>query len=83
MKFRLEEEKRKKSEELAARRADQSRLAAQLEVLEQAEESLQGYAEGARFLLDAARQSKLRERRFERIAGGARRTRNRHRRHAG
>ena len=56
---RLEEEKRQKTEELAARKADQSRMAAQLEVLEQAEESLQGYAEGARFLLDAARQSKL------------------------
>ena len=56
---RLGEEKRQKTEELAARKADQSRLAAQLEVLEQAEESLQGYAEGARFLLDAARQSKF------------------------
>jgi chromosome segregation protein len=56
---RLEEERRQKSEELAARKADQSRLAAQLEVLEQAEQSLQGYAEGARFLLEAARQSKL------------------------
>ncbi len=56
---RLEEEKRQKSEELAARQAHKSRLAAQLEVLEQAEESLQGYADGARFLLDAARQSKL------------------------
>ena len=56
---RLEEEKRQKSEEFAARVADQSRLAAQFEVLEQAEESLQGYADGARFLLDAARQSKL------------------------
>ncbi|MGB7876759.1 MAG: chromosome segregation protein SMC [Anaerolineales bacterium] len=56
---RLEGEKREKTEEIAARKADQSRLAAQLEVLEQAEGSLQGYAEGARFLLDAARQSKL------------------------
>jgi len=55
----LQEEKRRKSEEVATRKADQSRLAAQLEVLEQAEESLTGYAEGARFLLDAARQSKL------------------------
>ena len=35
------------------------RLQAQLEVLEQAEQSLAGYAEGARFLLDAARQSRL------------------------
>ncbi len=56
---RLEEEKRRKSEEIAAGKANQSRLAAQLEVLEQAEQSLQGYAEGARFLLEAARQSKL------------------------
>jgi hypothetical protein len=30
-----------------------------VEVLEQLEQSLQGYAEGARFLLDAARKSKL------------------------
>jgi chromosome segregation protein len=56
---RLEEEKRRKNEELAVRRADQSRLAAQLEVLEQLEQSLQGYAEGARFLIAAGRQSKL------------------------
>jgi chromosome segregation protein len=55
---RIEAEKRRKNEELAARKADQSRLAAQLEVLEQAEQALQGYAEGARFLIDAARQSK-------------------------
>ena len=56
---RLDDEKRQKAEEIAARKADQSRMAAQLEVLEQAEQSLQGYAEGARFLLEAARQSKL------------------------
>ena len=56
---RLEDEKRQKTEELAARKADQSRLATQLEVLEQAEESLTGYADGARFLLDTARQSRL------------------------
>ena len=56
---RLDDEKRRKTEELATRKADQSRLSAQLEVLEQAEQSLQGYAEGARFLLDAAHQSKL------------------------
>ena len=56
---RLQEEKRQKTEELAARQADQSRLTAQLEVLVQAEESLTGYAEGARFLLEAARQSRL------------------------
>jgi chromosome segregation protein len=56
---RLGEEKRRKNEDLAALKADQSRLTAQFEVLEQAEQSLQGYAEGARFLLEAARQSKL------------------------
>jgi len=56
---RLEEEKRQKADEIAAGNANQSRLTAQLEVLEQAEQSLQGYAEGARFLLEAARQSKL------------------------
>ena len=55
----LEEEKRQKTEELATRKADQSRLIAQIEVLEQAEQSLQGYADGARFLLDAARKSNL------------------------
>lgn len=53
------DEKRQKNEEFAARQADQSRLSAQLEVLEQAEDALQGYAEGARFLLNAARQSKF------------------------
>jgi len=56
---RLEEEKRQKNEELAELKTNQSRLAAQLEVLKQLEQSLQGYAEGARFLLKAARQSKL------------------------
>ncbi len=34
-------------------------MKAQLEVLEQSEQSLAGYAEGARYLLDAARQSRL------------------------
>ncbi|MFZ5822419.1 MAG: chromosome segregation protein SMC [Chloroflexota bacterium] len=55
----LEDEKRAKSDELAALKAEWSRQAAQLEVLEQAEQSLAGYAEGARFLLDAARGSRL------------------------
>jgi chromosome segregation protein len=36
-----------------------NRLQAQFEVLEQAERSLAGYAVGARFLLDAARQNRL------------------------
>ncbi|HSR19864.1 MAG TPA: AAA family ATPase, partial [Anaerolineales bacterium] len=40
--------------------ANQSRLQAQLEVLEQAEQMLAGYAEGARFLLDPSRSSQLR-----------------------
>jgi chromosome segregation protein len=39
--------------------SDHSRYKAQFEVLEQSEQSLAGYAEGARYLLDAARQSKL------------------------
>lgn len=55
----LEDEKRSQSEELAALKAEWSRLAAQLEVLEQAEQSLSGYAEGARFLLEAARSARL------------------------
>ena len=56
---RLENERRAKSEERAQQLAEHTRLKAQLEVLEQAEQSLAGYAEGARFLLDAARQARL------------------------
>jgi len=56
---RLEGERRAKSDERANRLAEHTRSKAQLEVLEQAEQSLAGYAEGARFLLDAARQMKL------------------------
>jgi chromosome segregation protein len=56
----LENQRRKKSEERAQLLAEHTRLKAQLEVLEQADQSLAGYAEGARFLLDAARQSRLR-----------------------
>ncbi|HEX9385105.1 MAG TPA: chromosome segregation protein SMC [Anaerolineales bacterium] len=56
---RLENERRAKSEERAQQLAQHTRLKAQLEVLEQAEHSLAGYAEGARFLLDAARQARL------------------------
>ncbi len=55
----LENERRFKLEDQAAHQNRHSRLQAQLEVLEQAEQSLAGYAEGARFLLDAARQSRL------------------------
>ena len=57
---RLETERRVKAEERAQQLADHTRLKAQLDVLEQAEQSLAGYAEGARFLLDAARQARLR-----------------------
>jgi len=56
---RLENERRGKSEERAHQLAQHTRLKAQLDVLEQAEQSLAGYAEGARFLLDAARQFRL------------------------
>jgi chromosome segregation protein len=56
---RLENERRGTAEERAQQLAQHSRLKAQLEVLEQAEQSLAGYAEGARFLLDAARQTRL------------------------
>jgi chromosome segregation protein len=56
---RLENERRQKMEERANRLAEHSRLKAQLEVLEQAEQSLAGYAEGARFLLEAAREARL------------------------
>ena len=56
---RLENERRAKAEERAQQLAEHTRLKAQLEVLEQAEQSLAGYAEGARFLLDAARQERL------------------------
>ncbi len=55
----LENERRAKNEERANRLSEHTRLKTQLEVLAQAEQSLAGYAEGARFLLDAARQSRL------------------------
>ena len=48
-----------KNDERANRLAEHTRSKTQLEVLEQAEQSLAGYAEGARFLLDVARQSQL------------------------
>ena len=57
---RLEEERRAKSEERAQQLTEYTRLKARLDVLEQAEQSLAGYAEGARYLLDAARQLRLR-----------------------
>jgi len=57
---RLENERRANSEERTKLLAAHTRITAQLEVIEQAEQSLAGYAEGARFLLEAARQMKLR-----------------------
>ena len=56
---RLERERRAALEQRTKEESDHSRLRAKLEVLEQSEQSLAGYAEGARYLLDAARQSKL------------------------
>ncbi|MBN2115383.1 MAG: chromosome segregation protein SMC [Anaerolineales bacterium] len=56
---RLENERREKAEERAHQLAAHTRLTAQLEILDQAEQSLAGYAEGARFLLEAARQARL------------------------
>ncbi|HET9587227.1 MAG TPA: chromosome segregation protein SMC [Anaerolineales bacterium] len=56
----LESERRAKSEERALRLTEHARIKAQIEVLEQAEQSLTGYAEGARFLLNAVRESRLR-----------------------
>jgi chromosome segregation protein len=55
----LENARRTKSETRADLLAGYTRSKAQLEILEQAEQSLAGFAEGARFLLDAARQSRL------------------------
>ena len=56
---KLESERRAKLEERVTRQAGYSRAQAQLDILIQAEQSLAGYAEGARYLLDAARQSRL------------------------
>ncbi|MFZ5904234.1 MAG: chromosome segregation protein SMC [Chloroflexota bacterium] len=56
---KLEDALRSRTRERDARAAEGSRLQAQLQVIEEAEASLAGYAEGARFLLDAARQSRL------------------------
>ncbi|HEY5271036.1 MAG TPA: chromosome segregation protein SMC [Anaerolineales bacterium] len=55
----LEEKVKQRQAERAAKQTEQARLKTQLDVLEQAEQSLAGYAEGAKLLLDAARQSKL------------------------
>ncbi len=55
----IEGERRAALEKRANEEAEHSRLKAQLEVLEGSEQSLSGYAEGARYLLNAARESKL------------------------
>lgn len=46
-------------EKRAVKETEVARLSAQLEVLEQAENALAGYADGARVLIQAARQSRL------------------------
>ncbi|MBI2757075.1 MAG: chromosome segregation protein SMC [Chloroflexi bacterium] len=56
---RIDSERRTKLEERVVRQAEYSRAQAQLDILAQAEQSLAGYADGARYLLDAARQSRL------------------------
>jgi chromosome segregation protein len=56
----LESERRSVIEQRGKFQASHARLQAQLEVLQQAERSLAGYASGARFLLQAAQQSRLR-----------------------
>lgn len=56
----LDAEIQQVQDEHAARQAAYSRLKAQIEVLEQADQALTGYGEGARFLLEAARQNRLR-----------------------
>jgi len=55
----LESERRSSNEERANLLSAHTRIKTQLEVLEQAEQSLAGYAEGARFLLEAVQQMKL------------------------
>ncbi|MFH1524076.1 MAG: chromosome segregation protein SMC, partial [Chloroflexota bacterium] len=55
----LETKVKEKQSTRASQLAEQARLKAQQDVLEQAEQSLSGYADGARLLLEAARTSKL------------------------
>ncbi len=57
-----EQRRRKQLDEQSNLHAHSTRLQAQLEVIEQAEQSLAGYAEGARYLLEAARQARFRAR---------------------
>ncbi len=51
--------RRQRQDERNAKQGEQTRLQTKLDVLEQAEKSLSGYADGARSLLEAARASKL------------------------
>ncbi len=55
----LENERKETQTALSGKETDRARIQAQKDVLEQAEQSLAGYADGARLLLDAARQSRL------------------------
>ncbi|MCX7609581.1 MAG: chromosome segregation protein SMC [Anaerolineales bacterium] len=55
----LEEQLKQTQSAWGARQAERARLQAQSDVLEQAEQSMAGLAEGARFLLEAARQARL------------------------
>lgn len=55
----LENTRRSHQDERNVRAGEQTRLQAQLDVLDQAEKSLSGFADGARFLVDAARKSRL------------------------
>jgi len=55
----LESQEKGKQASRSARQTEQARFKAQLDVLEQAEQSLYGYADGAKILLDASRKSKL------------------------
>lgn len=58
--IRGEDRRRALLEEQSKIQSHHSRLQAQMEIIEQAEQTLAGYAEGARYLLEAARQSRLR-----------------------
>ena len=55
----LEATRRQRQDERNAKQGEQTRLQTRLDVLEQAEKSLSGYADGARSLLEAARASQL------------------------
>ena len=55
----LEKKVKEKQSMRSTKQAEQARFKAQLDVLEQAEQSLAGYADGAKQLLEAAQKSKL------------------------